>query len=583
MRRGVLGLGVVAACAAAVLVTAFGTSSIGAASTRTCSAAERAKHVKALTAFTRELVAKRRAFFRAHPDAAARRVFVARQQARLGALKRAASCRVGPERADVAVSMSASGGAELVFRIVVLNRGPGRAIAVSVNDPLPHGVELVSATSTSGSCSRGATVTCSLKSLAPGTKVTVTISTHRYLAGVIENAVSVDAATSDPRSANNAATARSTDVPLPAASSGPACAPELSFPGPRAYFHLGPTNYALYQQATGRLGMLLLFVDFPDAPSSAPTGPIFTAAVPALTQWYAEASYGRLTVAVDQVTNWLRLPKSALAYDLHYRGDYPGIVARHRAFLADAVAAADPLVDFSRYSTVLIVAAPHPGTSARMGVPFAAGSGVVADGNELRGLVVAALPLANPPDLVHETGHLFGLPDIYDFSLPFAEGTRNLGRWEPMSNTGSLAHFLGWVKWKLGWLDAAQLRCLDAAATLEETISPIETPGGVKLVVLPTSGTTATIVEVHTLRSVRNQVCDSGVIVYSVDVRAPSGTAAARIRPARDDPASTECGAIPRAALDLGPGEVASYEDGELKVDVVGSDGRSYRVRVTRK
>ena len=78
-------------------------------------------------------------------------------------------------------------------------------------------------------------------------------------------------------------------------------------------------------------------------------------------------------------------------------------------------------------------------------------------------------------------------------------------------------------------------------------------------------------------------MCDSGVIVYSVDVQAPSGTAAARIRPARDDPASPECGAIPRAALDVGPGEIASHEDAELKVEVVGSDGRSYRVRVTRK
>ena len=298
------------------------------------------KHVRALAVFTRELAAKRRAFFRAHADAAARRAFVARQRARLGALKRAAGCRVGPERADVSVSMSASGVGELVFRVVVLNRGPGRAIAARVTDPLPRGVELVSATSTSGSCSRGPNVTCGLKTLAPGAKVTVTISTRRYLTGVIENAVSVEAATPDPSSANNAATARSTDVPLPAASSGPACAPELTFPGPRAYFHLGPTNYALYQQATGRLGALLLFVDFPDAPSTVPTAPIFTAAVPALSQWYAEASYGRLTLAFDQIPNWLRLPKSALAYDLHYRGDYPGIVARHRAFLADAVAAA---------------------------------------------------------------------------------------------------------------------------------------------------------------------------------------------------------------------------------------------------
>ena len=152
-----------------------------------------------------------------------------------------------------------------------------------------------------------------------------------------------------------------------------------------------------------------------------------------------------------------------------------------------------------------------------------------------------------------------------------------------MSNTGSLAHFLGWVKWKLGWLDASQLRCLDSAGVLEETLSPIETAGGVKMLVLPSSATTAKVVEVHTLRSVSNQVCESGVIVYSVDVQAPSGTASARIMPARDDPASPECGALPRAAFGIGAGKTGTYEDGDLRLEVLATDGSSYRVRVTRK
>ena len=215
---------------------------------------------------------ERCAFFRANADPARRRASSPGSRPASRALERAAGCRVVPERADVAVSMSASGAGELVFTILVQNRGPGRAIAASVTDPLPRGVELVSATSTSGSCSGGQNVTCSLKTLTPGAKATVTISTRRYLAGVIENTVSAEAATPDPRAANNSATARSTDLPLPAASSGPACSPELTFPGPRAYFHLGPTNYALYQQAAGRLGAVLLFVDFPDAPSTPPRG-----------------------------------------------------------------------------------------------------------------------------------------------------------------------------------------------------------------------------------------------------------------------------------------------------------------------
>lgn len=376
--------------------------------------------------------------------------------------------------------------------------------------------------------------------------------------------------------------AGSPDVPLPPPSSGPPCSPTLTFPGSRAYFHLGPTNYDFYLPATGRLGTIVLFVDFPDAPRSGSTEPLFRAFVPSAAQWYSEASFGRLTLAAETVSFWLRMPKPGAAYDLHYRGDYPGIVARHRAFLADAVAVADAQVDFSKYSVVVIVGAGSSGAD-RIGVPFATGAGVIADGHELRGTVVLAAPLAQVADFVHEAGHLFGLPDIYDFSVPFAEGTRNLGRWDPMSNTGSLAHFLGWVKWKLGWLDASQLRCLTTRGVLEETISPIETPNGVKIIVLPTGETTAEIVEVHTLRGMSNQVCDSGVIVYWVDVQARSGTVGARITPAREDPFSNLCGAIPRAAFGVGEGELSTYETGFMKVEVLASDGSSYRVRVTRK
>ena len=263
-----------------------------------------------------------------------------------------------------------------------------------------------------------------------------------------------------------------------------------------------------------------------------------------------------MILAADRLDRWLRLPKTSAAYGLEYRGDYPGIVARHRTFLADAVALADPSVDFRTYSTVLIVAGGGGDPSTR-GRPAdrryrrrrrrqrAAGHGrhVGSPGN-------------SPRISSTRAGHLFGLPDNYDFSLPFAEGTRNLGRWDPMSNTGSLSHFLGWVKWKLGWLDASQLRCSTSAGVLEETLSPIEMRGGRE--------DDRAADERDDRRGRRgahpawcsNQVCDSGVIVYTVDVQARSGTVGARIKPARDDAGGAQCGSIPRAAFDIGPGEI---------------------------
>jgi M6 family metalloprotease-like protein/uncharacterized repeat protein (TIGR01451 family) len=567
----------------AVLAAANTGSRPSAEPVESCTPAQKAKRQEALAAFTRRKEAQRRAFFLRNTSVAARRGFLKRQAAKLQTLKRAAGCRVlRAARADLAVTMSVSGTTNLTFTAVVRNRGPGRADRVNLTQTRPAGVEFVSANATAGRCSVR-DFACSLGSLPSGAAIKVSLVFRRFRTGVIENTVSVDSTTPDPKPANNSATARSAGEALPAPSSGPSCSPNLTFPGPRAYFHLGPTNYDYYLSATGRLNTVVLFVDFPDAAQSDSAEARFAALVPPTAQWYSRASYGRFTYAAESVNAWLRMPKNGAAYELQYRGDYPGLVARHRAFLVDAVAVADARVDFSKYTSVTVVPAGSPGTTAFAGVPFAAGQGVVADGHELRGLVAISAPLAGVPDLVHETGHTLGLPELYEFGVPFAEGSRHLGRWEPMGSAGALSDHLGWVKRKLGWLDPSNLRCLMAPGVLEETISAIEASGGVKMIVLPTGATTAEVIEVHTLRGARNQVCDSGVIVYWVDVRAPSGTVGAHIRPARDDPTTSDCGAIPRAAYDLGPGEVPAYESAFMKVEVLASDGSSYRVRVTRK
>src|SRR5215218_657046 len=59
-----------------------------------CSPAERARRARAATALARALPIRRRAFFRAHRGASARRAFVRREAARLARLRRlAAACR----------------------------------------------------------------------------------------------------------------------------------------------------------------------------------------------------------------------------------------------------------------------------------------------------------------------------------------------------------------------------------------------------------------------------------------------------------------------------------------------------------
>lgn len=86
-------------------------------------------------------------------------------------------------RADVSVTKTASGtdfegGDTITYTIVARNDGPSTATGVTVTDPLPADLSLVSVVPGSPTCAASAgTVTCALGSLAPGAERTVTITT----------------------------------------------------------------------------------------------------------------------------------------------------------------------------------------------------------------------------------------------------------------------------------------------------------------------------------------------------------------------------------------------------------------------
>jgi M6 family metalloprotease-like protein len=379
-------------------------------------------------------------------------------------------------------------------------------------------------------------------------------------------------------------------IVLAPASAGPPCSPVLVQGSIPSTFHLGATDYTRFVRPAGALRALVLYVDFPEAPATQSPEALYSALAPPTAQWYANASYGRFTLESAFHPSWVRMPRSAASYELDRRDiGFPDIIARHRAYLADAVARVDGVIDFRGYGIVIIVPSSGAEITHSLGLALTVlgGPGVVADGVVLRGAAtVAADTQTRWQILIHEASHIFGLPDMYDFSVPYDEGTRYLGRWEPMSRAGSISHFLGWVKWKLGWLTPAELRCLNSAGALEETLTPIESPGGVKAVVIPTSPATAYVVEVHTLFGASDQVCDQGVLVYTVDASAETGTPSARIlaaQPDTDAATTQSCGPLHRAAFSLGPGEASSFEDAVVKVEVLATDGSAYRVRVTRK
>ena len=106
-------------------------------------------------------------------------------------------------------------GSTLTYTIAVTNQGPNAATNVTVSDPLPAGVTLVSVTPSQGSCSGTSTVTCGLGGLASSASATVILVVEPTSPGNISNTASVTALEVDPDSTNNSAT-ESTTVNAPA-------------------------------------------------------------------------------------------------------------------------------------------------------------------------------------------------------------------------------------------------------------------------------------------------------------------------------------------------------------------------------
>jgi uncharacterized repeat protein (TIGR01451 family) len=126
--------------------------------------------------------------------------------------------------ADVALTAAAGGpavpGEPLTWTVGATNHGPSVAEGVSVTQTVPvaSGEEIVSAISTVGSCSvhQPATVTCDLGTLDVGAtaKITVGQTLAADRTGAPSTSAIVTAATSDPGTADNSATASATPRPV---------------------------------------------------------------------------------------------------------------------------------------------------------------------------------------------------------------------------------------------------------------------------------------------------------------------------------------------------------------------------------
>jgi M6 family metalloprotease-like protein len=369
------------------------------------------------------------------------------------------------------------------------------------------------------------------------------------------------------------------------------CTPFLPFVVGSDYGVASVPTDERFLQPRGKAAAVVLFVDFPDAPAEETTDRAAKLFAETLSRWYSEISYGGFELSVTAVPRWYRLARNARDWELR-RG---GSAIRYQEYFAAAVAAADPDVDFSKFEILYVIAAPRAAGIVGLGAAFNGRRGSTlptADGNAIG--YASASTLDALPDsralsfhLVHETGHFLGLPDLYDFAARgYVSQFVHAGAWDTMSMFNVGAGLLAWQRWKLGWLDPDQLRCV-TRGTLEISLSPLARPGGHKAVVVPAGSTSALVIESRQRLGFDSALCGAGILVYRVDSSTRSGAGPIRVLPAAADPdpeRQASCGPMYNGALGESPGQASSLIDSvtSTRVDVLGEDASGVRVRVSR-
>jgi len=295
--------------------------------------------------------------------------------------------------------------------------------------------------------------------------------------------------------------------------------------------------------------MLMLLVEFPDRLAANAEAP-YTDLSPYLEflqgagEWFARASYGqfRFSLASPQVTKklgWIMMSKNATDYR-----DGQAAIPMH-AYIGEACQRAYDNWGIKADDYDLLLIMPAKGTSGlRNGPAYSHRKPTSADEPNLNRVafidrdkkphyIDTAITAGN--DLwrwgyrwaIHESGHTFGLPDIYSYAPVINEVKIGsfffCGGWEMMGNiAGHSTDFLAWNKWKLRWIRDDQVDVVSQAG-LHPTahfITPVETPGGTKMVVVRTGLATAYIAEFRTklgLNALDERGKYSGVLIYRID------------------------------------------------------------------
>jgi M6 family metalloprotease-like protein len=359
-------------------------------------------------------------------------------------------------------------------------------------------------------------------------------------------------------------------------------------------FGEGPTDFGLYLKPVGTVKAVMVFVGHPDAPGKDDPNVVADHLLGGgqAQRLFFNQSQGKLAMQVEVKSGlgWRQLAKKSDEYGKVVGGgvDFTTFDL-HREYISDAAGLfAKSEVNFSEFQVVMVVsprearfsvspafiadkahAAASPSGPIRYGVTFGR------DSYKNRFI-----------NLVHEVGHIFGLPDQYPFGDPAPADNSTAGCWSIMSDIFRANGFLAWDRRKNGWLDTSQMRYVSQPTREVVRLAPATGGDGVQMVVLPVDDPAAPsrvlVIEVAQ-QGVDNQLQPSGsegVLVYEVDGAVDSGHSPIRVVP-RESGFDSRFGNLFRAPFQVNDEVPLDRGDAAISLRVLARTGDSYDVEVT--
>jgi M6 family metalloprotease-like protein len=239
-----------------------------------------------------------------------------------------------------------------------------------------------------------------------------------------------------------------------------------------------------------------------------------------VSSFYSQVSNGSVkNIQFEPYYSWIEFDKLESLQDA--AGDeIKRVESEWRTFVSKTLETADSQIDFTKSDGVIIILDPN---SSYLRIAYALADEHIVDGKKISNVVMlgrAFVRVGRPPYLVvHELGHLFGLPDLYSYQ----DSTDTADYFSVMNMAASEGvGYFGWERYILGWLDDPQMICHKAGEVVGNLI-PLTKKNGLKMIAVPISSSEVLVVENRTKEGIDKMISSAGIIAYVVDSSIESG------------------------------------------------------------